>query len=1117
MKQRLVMFIAMLFLVVGSALAQTKATGVVISAEDGQPVVGASVRVVGENTGAVTDMDGKYTIKVPSSKSQLEITYVGMISAVITAGNNVKTFLNSDAAGLDEVVVVAYGTQKKTTLTGAIQSVKSEAIELRPTSSVASALEGTVSGVQVNSTYGAPGSDPIIHIRGVGTVNGTTTPLYVLDGVPFGGNVSDLNPSDIESISVLKDAASAALYGNRASNGVVLITTKKGKQGKLNVTLDIKQGTYSRGIAEYDRTNTRQWMETEFQNLMNHRMYTNDEDAATAATYAKQNLINDIVYLNIFNKKDEELFDANGKMVSDAQILNGYADDLDWYDQGVRNGYRQEYNLSANGANEKTDYRFSAGYLDENGYLKDSGFERFTAALAMNTQVNKWLKTGLSLNASHQNYTNTNGNSDASYTNVFMYAREISPVYPVHLHDAETGAYILDANGNKLYDGGSYYFLDDASGKRTYWQDGTVAPDEASGIATRNQYSDRHVYWENELNFDKTTRNTVNAIAYADFILPYGFTFTMKGNLNLRSNKNSTYNSAIIGDGKGSLGRAKRDEDTYKNYTFQQQLHWTHEYGKHSVDAFLSHENYHYAHNNFYGYKTNEIIAGWGNFNNFTSTSSCDEYDTEYATESYLGRVRYGFDDRYNVEASFRRDGSSRFSKDARWGNFWSIGANWVVSNEEFMKQYDFVNYLKLRADYGEVGNDAAAGYYSYKKLYTISQNANNGALYLSQFANPNLKWETNQSWGVGIEARLFNRWNINLEYFDKRNKDLIFDVYMPLSSGATTSSDPESTISRNFGTIANTGVEISTDIDVFKNKDWKINIGANATFLKNKIVTLPEQNKNGIIDGTKYIVEGKSRYEFYMYTFEGINSKNGYSLYKFNDGDAQGKAYRFELDGVKYGNWDQDENGNYIASNIAASTVASDIVVIDGTPYSYTTTYAKKEFHGSAFPSIYGSFNFGITWKNITLNALFTYQTGGKMIDGVYSSLMSVGSTPSNFHKDIVNAWTVNDATAEDGMWNGSVPVVNYDINTQLNATSSRFLTSADYLVFKNLNIAYQLPKSIVRKAGLEGVGVNIACENVFTNTARKGMNPQQSFNGTQYNYLVTPRVFSIGLNVKF
>lgn len=1081
-----------------SAWAQTTVSGVVISSEDGLPIAGASVKVFGTSKGVVTDVNGKYSISVPSEGSRLEISYVGMISRIVKSGQNVRTELDIDAAGLEEVVVVAYGTQKKTSLTGAIQSVKSEAIEMRPTSSVTSALEGTVAGVQVNSTYGAPGTDPSIRIRGVGTVNGSSSPLYVLDGVPFGGNISDLNPADIESISVLKDAASAALYGNRASNGVILITSKKGKMGKLNVSLDIKQGTYSRGVPEYDRADARQWMELEWQNLRNSRISGNGEDAATAAAYASKNLIDEIVYLNIFNKPNDALFDANGKMAADASILPGYADDLDWYDFGVRAGYRQEYNINANGSNDKADYRFSAGYLDENGYLKDSGFERFSGSVALNVRPVSWFKTGLQMNASHQNLTNTNGNSDASYTNVFMYARNIAPVYPVHLHDVTTGEYILDVFGNKQYDPGSY--ID---------ENGNV-------ILTRNQYVDRHVFYENELNYDKTVRNTMNATAYIELNLPYGFNAIVKGNLNTRNSRNYTYNSAIIGDGKGSLGRSKREEYSYKNYTFQQQLTWAGEFGNHAVDALIGHENYSNEYNYLYGYKTNEIMPGWGNFTNFTSITSLDGSDYEYKTESYLGRVRYNYADRYNVEASIRRDGSSRFHKDSRWGTFWSLGANWIISNEEFMKEYKFVNYLKLRADYGEVGNDAGAGYYAYQALYTMEQNANKGALYLTQFPSKNLKWETGQSWGIGVEARLFNRWNLSMEYFDRRNKDLLFDVYLPLSSGATTSGSAESVVTKNLGTIVNRGFEVSTDVDVYKDKDWRVNVGANLTFIKNKVTKLPEQNKDGIIDGTKYIKEGRSRYDFYIYTYEGVDSKNGYSLYKFNDGDAQGNSYRFELDGVKYGNWEVDETGEYVAKEIKGADLQN-VVVIDGVPYSYVSNYAKKEFHGSAIAPVYGSFNFGVTWKQLTLNALFTYQIGGKVIDYNYQSLMQAGSTPSSFHIDALKSWTVEDATETSAIWSGDVPVLDYNISSQVNTTSSRWLTSASYICLKNLNIGYQLPKSLVNKVQLQGVSVNVACENLFTKTARKGMNPQQSFTGVQYNYLVTPRVFSVGLNVKF
>ena len=1089
--KKLSMMLAGLFLSVGISLAQTKVTGTVVSYEDNEPIIGATIQVVGNaGIGTITDYDGNFTLDVPEGMKTLRITYVGMEPLeVAVSTKTLRIQLRNDVHTLDEVVVVAYGTQKKTSLTGSIQEVKSEAIELRPTSSVASALEGSVTGVQVNSTVGAPGEDPQIRIRGVGTVNGSSSPLYILDGVPYSGSISDLNPQDIESMSVLKDAASAALYGNRASNGVILITTKKGKQGKMNITFDVKQGTYSRGIAEYDRLGAREWMEAQWLNMKNNRMAAGD-DAATAGAYASKHLIADRLQLNIFDKADDALFTADGKLVSDARIKGTYGEDLDWYKQAIGHGYRQEYNFNANGATEKSDYLVSLGYLDEQGYLKTSGFDRLSARLSGNIQPADWLKVGVSLNATHQNFNAGYGTGNAN-TNPFNFCRKISPIYPVHAHDLITGDYYRDGMGNLMYDGGSY-----------------IDPD-GQVVHTRNQYPDRHIIWENQLNTDKIIRNTVNSIAYANIILPYNFTLSLKGSLNLSNDSENKYYSAVIGDGKANNGRLRRTDVRQKNYTFQQQLHWRQEFGVHSVDALLGHESYKLTRNYMASGKDSEIVPNLTNLLNFTQFAQLYDYNDNYALESYLGRVRYGYDSRYNIEFSFRRDGSSRFAKNARWGNFWSTGASWVISNEKFMKQYDWVNYLKLRADYGEVGNDSGSGLYGYMALYQQDVHAGKGAYYISQLPNEDLKWETGQSWGVAIEGRLFNKLNFNVEYFDRRNKDLIFNVYNPLSAGATDTTIPQSVTTMNLGTISNHGVEISGDMDVYKSKNWSVNVGASITFEKNKVVKLPEQNRDGIIDGTKKIVEGMDRYQFYTYTWEGVNTKNGLSLYKFNDDE-----YFFTDGGTTYGNPDGTE---------ITGSQKNAVVVIDGTPYSYLTTYGKREFHGSAMPTAYGSFNFSVSYKAFSLYTLFTYQLGGKVMDSNYQLLMNSQSTPTALHKDVLKGWTAEQATATDAIDRNGVPklsdapVIVSGLEADLNATSSRWLTSASYLILKNINLSYQLPKELVRKAGIENVMLTLTCENLFTLTSRKGMNPQQNFAGTQSATFVTPRIFSAGVNIKF
>lgn len=1069
----------------GKALAQSTVSGTVFSSEDDSPIIGASIKIQGTKMGAATDIDGKFRLENVKKGATLVVTYIGMQTKTVKAGENMKIYLTSDSKSLDEVVVqVAYGAAKKSTLTGAVTQVDSKQIEVRPVSSVTSALEGTTSGVQINSTYGQPGEEPSIRIRGFGTVNGSATPLYVLDGVPFGGNISDLNSNDIESITVLKDAASCALYGNRASNGVILITTKRGKGEKMAFNLKVNQGTYSRGVKEYKMLNAKEFMETSWLNLRNSRISAGD-DQATANAYASKNLINDELYLNIYNKADDQLFDANGKLVSDAQILDGYADDLDWYDNAIRDGYRQEYNFSGSQASAKSDYYFSVGYLNEKGYVTNSDFDRLTGRAAMNFHPKKWLNTGFTISGSHQKSNITNGNASESYTNAFMFCRNIAPIYPVHLHNAD-GTYQLDSFGNKQYDSGSY------------------TDENGNPVLTRNQYQDRHVIWENELNENKSFRNTLQSSAYMDLKFLNDFTFTVKGELNVRNNENRTYNSALIGDGKGNNGRTKRTIYRYKNYTFQQQLNWNHTFGNHTVGVLLGHENYSYFYDYTYIYKTNQTFAGQDNLDNFTNLTNGSGYSNRYRTESYLGRIRYDYQEKYNVEASFRRDGSSRFAKESRWGNFGSIGASWVVTKEDFMKPISWVNNLKLRADYGLVGNDAGASYYSYMALYASNQNHNKGAYYLSQLANTKLKWETGASFGIGVDARLFNRWNISAEYFDKRNKDLLFDVYLPLSAGATSSSSAEATITENMGTISNRGFEINTDVDIFKNKDWTVNFSANASFIKNKIVELPEQDKDGIISGIYKIAEGKSRYEFFTYTYVGVDQMTGNSLYKAN----LENYHVTTADGQTVGNADGNDISKYVTQ-------------IGNEYYVNNTSYALKEYHGSAIPKVYGSFAPSVRYKDLSLSLMFTYSIGGKVYDAVYRSLMSTGTSPNNYHKDILKSWSEIPSgmteDSQDRIWYGGIPLINSSMTSTNNATSSRWLTDASYLVLKNINMSYSLPKAWVNALTLESIRLNLSCENAFTCTKRRGMNPQQSFNGYQYNYLVTPRVFTIGVDVKF
>ena len=399
MEKRLMMFLVGLFLSLGTALAQTEISGTVVSSDDGQPVVGASILVSGTQTGTVTDIDGKF--RLPASAGvKLVVSYVGMKTKTVTASNNMKVTLTPDDKNLEEVVVVAYGTAKRQSITGSVAVVDSKKISDRISTTVTGALEGSAPGVQVNNSYGEPGATPKIHIRGVGTlVKDADQPLYIVDGTPFEGNIAELNPGDIESMSVLKDASSAALYGNRAANGVILITTKKAKfTTKPNITLKMDQGFYRRGIAEYDRLGPNEWMEASWRAMKNYALSGGivSTDAA-AATYATQHLVPDLVKRNIYDGADDALFDANGKLT--AKMRSGY-DDLDWQKAVERTGHRQEYNLSAAVASDKYNIYSSAGYLNEQGYTLNSGYERFTGRVNTNYNANKWLELGLNLSGS---------------------------------------------------------------------------------------------------------------------------------------------------------------------------------------------------------------------------------------------------------------------------------------------------------------------------------------------------------------------------------------------------------------------------------------------------------------------------------------------------------------------------------------------------------------------------------------------------------------------------------------------------------------------------------------------------------------------------------------------
>ena len=1112
--KRFSLLLVSLLLTCTAALAQVTIHGTVVSASDNEPIIGATVNVVGTQTGAATDLDGHFTVSVPNNNSQLKISYIGMTSVTVKAENGMVVELYSNTQDLDEVVVVAYGTAKKSALTGAVSQVTSQQIEARPVTSVTSALEGTTTGLVVNSTYGQPGSDASIRIRGFASINGSNEPLYVIDGVPFGGNISDLNSADIESITVLKDATSAALYGNRAGNGVILINTKKGHNDKVRINASAMLGTYTRGIPEYDRMDARNWMNAMMQSYAREHYAAGNSGDKTmtwdeAIANANQGIITDYLHYNIFNQPDNGLFKGI-YLKDDAQIKSGLAGDLDWFNAAIRSGFRQEYTLSGDGGNKMANYYFSVGYTKEDGYTRESGFERMTGRASVNLEPKSWFRTGLTIAGSHQ-LTSFHSDDEDSYKNAFGYCRNIAPIYPIHLHDMNSvnGDFMLDEEGNKIYDSGDTW--------------------------GRTQYSGRHYLWETELDMDKTYRNVLNGQANMTFVLPYGFDITVKGDINVRNTENREYNNAIIGDGQGNNARTKRTMYRYKNYTLQQLLNWKQTYAdRHSFEVLLGHENYYYKYNYLYGFKANETLAGHVDMINFSDIQNLYDYENNDRKESYFGRLIYGLDDKYIFEGTFRRDGSSRFHPKHRWGNFFSVGATWILSREAFIQQFDWINNLKFRAAYGEAANDRAADYYSYMALYDITVNGGMGALVKSQLTNELLSWESVRNLSIGLEGRLFNRLNFGIDFFIKGSKDLIFNLNQPLSAGATSTSSAVSQVQINLGNMVNRGVELSADADIIQGKDFRVNLGLNLTYLKNEITKMPDiynvggekdEYNAGLQSGQYNYRKGHSMYSFYTYTYKGIDDMTGKALYTFNDHD-------YYIPGFTKGN----------VENLEAIP-AEEYVIIDGVPYVYKpATYGKREWHGSALPKLYGSFNPTIDFKNFTLSGIFSFQLGGKCIDWTYQSLTSMGGSPSAIHADMQNAWikdlngtvvTYNDdqikdmtVTNDDGSYinfpasrldpNGTPAVYSAD-NSYNSAASSRYITSSNYFIVKNIGLSYRLPRTLLNKIGFTNIALSATIENLYTKSARKGMNPQQSFSGYVGDIMVTPRVYSFGVKIGF
>ena len=1058
MEKRLTMILASLFLFFGMAFAQTQVSGTVVSQDDNEPIVGATVQVVGSNVGVATDLNGKFSLRMPEGKTMLRISYVGMEPIEVSARPNMRILLTSDKQALDEVIVVAYGSAKKSSFTGSAANVNSKDMELRPVASATKALEGNVSGVQVTSGSGQPGSSPNIRIRGFGSINASSAPLYVVDGIPYDGNLASINPADIESMTVLKDASAGALYGARGANGVVMITTKQGKSGKANVNWRSTVGWSNRALKKYDNVSQKEFVQLYYEALRNDFQFNQGLPLGDAEAAARASLAGEFggEYYNPFKNYtwDNIIDPATGYVRPDAKS----AWNEDWMDAVLRkNAFRHEHQFSIDGGTDKTKYMLSLGYLNEDGLLETTSFQRYTARTNVDTQVTDWFHANLStaLTHSESNFSDYDGTSTS---NVWYTAQFINPLFPVYLKD-EKGNTMYDDQNRVLYDWGEER------------EDGKYRPGSMSDFNSLGMLMLDDAYTKRDAASVRT------GIQFGGDSPRFGVLQGLKLAINFGADYNSSnymrYMNSEHGNQKNAGGLIQKQNGRTLSYTFNQLLTWNRSFGMHNFDVLLGHEWYDYTYE-YLGAGKTSLVNGIKELRPGTTLYDADSYTQKYRINSFLSRLNYNYADRYYFSASFRQDASSRFYRDNNTGSFWSVGANWRISKEKFMQGIDWLDNLSFKISYGEQGNDnildadGYANYYTWQSLYDLSYpNGDAPGGFVSTLENKDVSWEKNGNLNIGLEGTFFNsRLHASIEYFNKKTTDMLLNYPMALSTGFTG-------YSANVGDMRNQGWEFEVSGTPVRTKDFEWTLGWMGSLLNNKVLKLTAESPE-IIRGVRIIKEGYELNTFYMSKSAGVDPLTGQQLYW---------AY------------EKDDNGNKVAG--------SDYITND-----YTKANASKYFLGSRIPDLYGSINTGLSYKGLALTMLATYSLGGKIYDSSYASSMDLWYTSSTWNRAALRRWQKpGDIT--------DVPRMAIADGSAL--ATDRYLIDASYFAIKNITLSYTLPQLWVNKIGLGAVRVFTSMDNVALFTHLDGMDPQYNFGGgTDYDY-VPNKTVTVGLEVKF
>ena len=1079
---------------IGTVAAQVaKVTGKVTDT-NGEAVIGASVYVIGTNLGANTDIEGNFTIEnVPSSASMLRVSYVGMTTQEvhILRGKPMKVVLVEDGVILDEAIVVAYGTAKKSSFTGSAAVVKSDEIGKIQTSNAANALTGKMAGVQLTNASGQPGAtSPTIRVRGISSINAGNAPLVILDGAPYDGDLNNINSQDIESMTVLKDAASNALYGARGANGVIMITTKKGQSGTSRVTFDAKWGSNTRATQDYDYIKSpAQYYETYYGALNSYLQNEQGFTAEQAHMKANELMVGSTSYglgMNVYTVPEGQyLIGTNGKLNPYATLgrkvtykgQEYWLTPDDYMDEAYDNSLRQEYNLNITAGNDKSSFYASVNYLDNQGITANSDYERLAARLKADYKAKSWLKVGANMAYTHFD-ANSLGEDGASNSsgNIFAYATQVAPIYPLYIRDGE-GNILRDDNGFKRYDYG----------------DGENAGTERPFLTGGNPYS------ANQLDVNNSEGNAFNATGFAELTFLKNFKFTWTSGVNIDETRSTQTTNPYYGSYASSNGIVYKYHTRNMSWNHQQLLNWEDSFGDNNIQAMVGHEYYRSKYYYLYGSKSNQFDPTNTELAGAITDKSSSSYITDYNTEGYFGRVMYDYDGRYHLSASYRRDASSRFHPDNRWGDFWSAGLAWVISKEDWFNVKN-VDLFKFKASYGEQGNDQI-GNYRYTSTYDIVNSGGHPAAIPSTLGNKDITWETQGNFNVGFDFDLYRgRISGSVDYFQRKTTDMLFSFPLPPSYGYTS-------YYANVGDMQNTGLELDLKFTPVKTKDFEWNLNLNFTTYENKVTYLPEERKtmevdgkHGYTSGSYFYGEDCSLYTFHMRKYAGVDPETGKSLWWKNYERQAVDADNNPVWEMVNGEFKLDDNGNKIP------------VMEKGR--ETTDTYSSADYYlcGTALPDAYGGFGTSFSWKGFDLSVDFAFQLGGQVYDSDYASLMASPTSTSrgsNIHADALKAWTSEN--------NSNIPRFQFD-DSYSAATSDRFLTDASYLSLNNINFGYTFDKMLTKKIGVERLRLYVAADNIWVWSKRQGLDPRQSITGgATASYYAPIRTISGGVTLTF